>query len=217
VLIGGAALPQRLSDSAREAGIRVVSSYGMTETCGGVVLDGRPLPGVTVAVAPLGSGPPGVGRLRITGAVVAAGYRDGQRAECWNRDDHGDQRGFLTSDLGSVADDGRVRVLGRIDDVVQIGGVNVGTGAVAAELADHPDVREAEVVAVPDLQWGVHLVAFVVTHQPGDAELVGVLRDRVRVALGRPAVPTEIRFLRELPRLPGGKPDRQQLAEMAAG
>ncbi len=97
VLIGGAGLDPRLRQRAEAAGLRVVTTYGMSETCGGCVYDGRPLDGVEVATAE-------DGRIKIRGPVVFDGYQDdpGLTAEVL-------QDGwFVTQDLGRVADDGRV-------------------------------------------------------------------------------------------------------------
>ncbi len=69
---------------------------------------------------------------------------------------------FLTSDAGRLDEDGRLQVLGRLDDVVVSGGVNVPGPAVAARLREHPAVREAEVLGVDDPEWGQRVVAFVV-------------------------------------------------------
>ena len=86
---------------------------------------------------------------------------------------------FLTSDAGRLDEDGRLQVLGRLDDVVVSGGVNVPTPAVAARLREHPDVADAAVVGVPDEEWGHRVVAFVV----GDLDLAG------RPRLGRRGAP----------------------------
>ena len=81
VLLGGAAAPQRLLDDARAAGVPVVPTYGMTETCGGCVYDGRPLDGVRVEIRddddPSAPPPAGRGRIWIGGPVLFSRYRSG--------------------------------------------------------------------------------------------------------------------------------------------
>ncbi len=145
VLVGGAACPPALVERARAAGVRVVLSYGMTETCGGCVYDGEPLPGVEVAVG-------ADGRIAVGGATLFAGYRFGPP-----------QVGpHVTGDLGALDDSGRLTVLGRADDVIVTGGENVSPQAVEAALAAHPAVREAAVVGAPDPEWGQAVVAYVV-------------------------------------------------------
>ncbi len=154
VLVGGAATPAPLLTALRAEGVRVRTSYGMTETCGGAVFDGVPLPGTEVSVD-------GTGRLRIVGEQVARGYRDGREPDRWFRGSRG-MRGFVTGDLGSIEPSGTVRVAGRRDDVVQVGGASVAVAAIADVLAADPAVREVEVVAVEHARLGAALVAFVV-------------------------------------------------------
>ena len=129
----------------------MVATYGMAETCGGCVYDGYALDGVAVAV---GSD----GRIRLGGPTLFDGY-DGDPAATAEALVDG---WFLTSDAGRLDEDGRLHVLGRLDDVVVSGGVNVPTPAVAARLREHPGVADAAVVGVPDEEWGNRVVAFVV-------------------------------------------------------
>ncbi len=77
VLLGGAAAPASLLDAARAAGVRVVTTYGMTETCGGCVYDGVPLDGVRVAIHGDDDDSPAGGRIWIGGPVLFSGYRPG--------------------------------------------------------------------------------------------------------------------------------------------
>jgi O-succinylbenzoic acid--CoA ligase len=211
VLVGGAAPPRPVVDRLRVAGVHVFTSYGMTETCGGAVLDGRPLPGVRV-------GADARGRLRISGAQVALGYRDGRQPERWGAEPDG-TRSFLTDDLGRVLPDGAVTVTGRVDDVVQVGGASVALAAVAAVLRDDPRVDAAEVVALPDDRFGCRLVALVVARSaPASGELPDAehLAEAVEAALGRAARPRSVRLVRAIPLLESGKPDRAALAALAA-
>jgi O-succinylbenzoic acid--CoA ligase len=213
VLVGGAAAPRRLVARLREAGVRLRRSYGMTETCGGVVFDGRPLPGTVLDST-------ADGRLRVRGEQVALGYRDGRAAERWSLAPDG-SRCFLTGDLGSVAPDGEVRVIGRVDDVVQVGGASVALGAVARVLRDDARVADAEVVALPDGRLGSRLVALVVavpgasTGEP-TGQLGASLADLVADELGRAARPRHVELVATLPMLASGKPDRAALLELAA-
>jgi O-succinylbenzoic acid--CoA ligase len=117
---------------------------------------------------------------------------------------------FLTSDAARLDEDGRLQVLGRLDDVVVSGGVNVPAPAVAARLREHPDVVAVEVLGVPDEEWGHRVVAFVV----GDLDL-----DRARAWVAevhpRTWAPREVVRLDEIPMLGNGKPDRQRLLGLA--
>ena len=200
VLLGGAAAPAGLIASAVQAGVPVVTTYGMTETCGGCVYDGVPLDGVSVVTG-------GDGRLRITGPVLFSGYRlqPGLTAAAL------DGAWFITSDLGAVDASGRVTVRGRADDVINTGGEKVVAAEVASVLETCPGVREAVVVGRPDAEWGERVTAVVVPVEPGDAPSLDLLRQHVQARLPRYAAPRELVLLDALPMLPSGKPDLEVL------
>jgi O-succinylbenzoic acid--CoA ligase len=197
VLLGGAAAPPALLDEARAAGVRVVTTYGMSETSGGCVYDGVPLPGVRVEVGE---------RIVLSGPVVARGYR--LRPDLTAQAFTGDR--FLTSDVGELAGDGRLVVLGRADDVIVTGGEKVAPAAVEAALAAHPAVDEVAVVGVPDEEWGTRVVAAVVL-RAGQALTLPQARDYVAARLSRVCAPRELRVVEALPLLPSGKIDRDRL------
>jgi O-succinylbenzoic acid--CoA ligase len=197
VLLGGAAPGARLLEDAQKAGVPVVTTYGMTETCGGCVYDGVPLDGVDVELD-------GEDRIRIAGPVLFDGYR--LRDEMTRAVLDG---GWLaTNDLGRWVD-GRLQVLGRVDDVIVTGGRKVSADEVARLLEHHPAVAEVAVAARDDREWGQRVVAFVVpgSHQPSLDEL------RRFVAAYAPtyAAPRELVLVDALPRLPNGKIDRLAL------
>lgn len=199
VLLGGGPIDASLRSRAADAGVRVVATYGSAETAGGCVYDGYALDGVALA---LGAG----GRIRIGGPTLFDGY-DGDPALTADVLDDG---WFLTSDAGRLDEDGRLHVLGRIDDVVVSGGVNVPAPAVAARLREHPAVSAAEVVGVPDDEWGQRLVAFVV-----GAVSLDEVRDWVSAAHPRSWAPRSLVALDAIPLLDNGKPDRLALRELA--
>ncbi len=130
VLVGGAALSPSLQAAAVDAGVSVVTTYGMSETCGGCVYDGEPLDGVTVQLRD-------DGRVELGGPVVFAGYRlrPDLTAEALVGGRH------LTQDLGRWLPDGRLEVVGRADDVVLTGGVTVPAAMVERVLGGHPARR----------------------------------------------------------------------------
>ncbi|GGM03945.1 o-succinylbenzoate--CoA ligase [Nakamurella endophytica] len=224
VLVGGAATPPALVAAARAAGVAVVTTYGMSETCGGCVYDGHPLDRVEVAVEPVdgsaaaspGGAPDGTGRVVLSGPVVARGYRGRPGDPAFPPSGAGGartgHRRFRTADLGRIGPDGVLEVLGRTDDVVVSGGVNVHPQAVEAVLAALPGVAEVVVVGVPDPEWGQRVAAAVVpaTGHP-DPELPE-LRTAVRTRLGPAAAPSLLRVLARVPVLPSGKPDRRAIA-----
>jgi O-succinylbenzoic acid--CoA ligase len=199
VLVGGARLEHALRARARDAGVRVVATYGMSETCGGCVYDGRPLDGVAVKIG-------NDRRVRIGGPVVFEAY-DGQPDLTAEAKEDG---WFVTQDLGRIDHDGLLQVLGRVDDVVISGGVNVSTTAVADRLREHPAVHEAEVLGVPDAEWGSAVVAVLV----GDVALDD-MRDWVAGELPRAWAPRRVVPVPEMPLLPNGKVDRLAVERLA--
>jgi O-succinylbenzoic acid--CoA ligase len=201
VLVGGARLDPALRGRAEDAGVRVVATYGMSETCGGCVYDGVPLDGVEVDLAP-------DGRVRLGGPVLFDGYdgRPDLTAQVLR-----DGR-FVTADLGRLVD-GRLQVLGRVDDVVVSGGVNVATGAVAGRLREPPTVHGAEVVGVPDDEWGRAVVAVVVA----DGLTLAAARDWVAGTLPRTWAPRRLVPVDTLPLLANGKTDRLAVERLAHG
>lgn len=194
VLVGGAALRPELRARAEAQGIRVIETYGMSETCGGVVWDGVPLPGVEVRLGDLG-------RIAIAGDCLFRGYlgRDDLSADVLV------DGAVLTRDRGHW-NGRRLVVDGRIDDVVISGGVNVDLAVVRAAVARHE--QEAEVLAVDDAEWGARVVLFA----PGGT-LAG-WRDRLRPDLPAACLPRQLVSVSPLPRTPGGKPDRARLLEL---
>jgi O-succinylbenzoic acid--CoA ligase len=196
VLLGGAAAPPGLLEAARAAGVPVVTTYGMTETCGGCVYDGIPLDGVQVRI---GDGE----RIWIGGPVLFSGYVGGSRApgDGW----------FRTGDLGRVDPAGRLVVRGRGDDVINTGGHKVVPGEVAAALQAHPGVRDAAVLGQPDPEWGERVVAVVVPADPADPPTLELLRLHVRERLPRYAAPSRVVMVDAVPMLPSGKHDLARL------
>lgn len=206
ILLGGAGAPARLLTDARAAGARVITTYGMSETCGGCVYDGMPLDGVRVAAGP-------DGLIRIAGPVLFSGYRLAPELTASAVRDGW----FTTSDLGSVGAGGQVRVRGRADDVINTGGEKVVAAEVAAVLETCAAVREAAVVGRPDEEWGERVTAVVVPADPAKPPDLGMLRAHVRRALPANAAPRELVLINELPLLPSGKPDLRALRAPAAG
>lgn len=196
VLLGGAATPAPLLTRAREVGVRVVTAYGMSETSGGCVYDGQPLPGVSLSVTD---------RIVVTGPVVARGYR--LRPDLTASVFAGDS--FTTSDIGTLGPGGLV-VHGRVDDIVVTGGEKVAPAAVEAALSEHPSVAEVAVVGVPDDEWGARVVAYVVL-RVGGALTLEQARAHVAATVSRVAAPRDLRLVDALPVLAGGKVDRADL------
>ncbi|TFV76965.1 AMP-dependent synthetase [Blastococcus sp. CT_GayMR19] len=203
ILVGGAATDPALLARARAKGVAVVTTYGMTETAGGCVYDGRPLAGVGMRVTDCVelAGPQLASGYRLDPAATAEAFRDG-----W----------FRTRDAGTLDDGGRLTVHGRLDDVVISGGVNVAPAAVEAALREHPDVADAVVFGRPDAEWGQRVVAAVVP-AAGAAPSLEALRPWVTQRLGAPAAPRALEVVDAFPLLHTGKPDRRAVAESVGG
>jgi o-succinylbenzoate---CoA ligase len=199
VLVGGAATPPALLARARDDGVAVVTTYGMSETCGGCVYDGVPLSGVGVSFDESG-------RIVLSGPTIASGYR--LRPDL-TRESFGPE-GFTTSDLGGWDEEGRLRVLGRADDIIVSGGEKVAPAAVEAVLAAHPAVAEVAVLGAPDPEWGERVIALVRLHA-GALLTLDDAREHVASGLSRVAAPRELHVLESLPVLASGKPDRALL------
>jgi len=198
VLVGGGPLGPDTRRRAEEAGIAVVQTYGMSETCGGCVYDGRPLDGVGVRIDD--------GEVLLRGPVLFDGYEDEpERTAAVLRD------GWLrTDDLGLLDPDGRLRITGRTDDMIISGGVKVPAPTVADRLRALASLREAEVLGVPDEEWGERVVAFVV----GEAGL-DELREHVAAELPREWAPRQVVEVAGIPLLSNGKVDRMMLRSLA--
>jgi O-succinylbenzoic acid--CoA ligase len=217
VLLGGAATPPALLTRARDAGARVVTTYGMSETCGGCVYDGVPLDGVRVRLSPDGA-------IEIAGPVLATGYLDRPDLDARTflvdgvdgvDGDDGAVRWLRTRDLGRL-DAGRLTVLGRADDVLVTGGVKVPPAAVERVLAELPDVGEVCVVGVPDAEWGQAVVAVVVPRDGRTGPALAEVRERVARTLGAPAAPRHVLVVERLPLRGPGKVDRRAVTDLAA-
>lgn len=239
ILLGGAPASADLLAAATALGLNTVTTYGSAETAGGCVYSGSVLPGVRVELVPeegmpavpdTGGKPAQVGRIWISGAHLASGYigdaartaehfftaADGTR---WYRTD---DYGLLAPDSNKNCSEPRLQVLGRSDDVLISGGVKISARAVAAVLEEHPAVREACVVGLPDARWGTAIAAAVtlvpsVSVTPAEnrpslnEELCALLRARCAEKLGAPAAPKQLSILPDFPLTSTGKPDRAEI------
>jgi O-succinylbenzoic acid--CoA ligase len=225
VLLGGAAAPADLLAAAAGRGITVVTTYGMSETCGGCVYGGTPLPGVRLTLEPdtgTGSHRPAAddqqgdrqeGRILLGGPMVFSGYR--------LRPDLTDRvlvdGAVRTNDRGRIVD-GRLQVLGRYDDVIISGGLKIDAAAVERAARDWPALAGADIamVGVLDPEWGSRLVAYTESGSGTDPELAG-LRAYLGGRFARHELPTELIVLDRLPRTSSGKVDRERLRRGPTG
>ncbi|HEV2372131.1 MAG TPA: AMP-binding protein [Streptosporangiaceae bacterium] len=202
ILLGGAAAPASLLAQAHAAGARVVTTYGMTETCGGCVYNGHPLDGVSVRTGD-------DGHIQIAGPVLFSGYhRTASQPSVL------DGTWFTTSDLGSVDGTGQLTVLGRADEMIITGGEKVAPAAVVAALESSPMVREAAVIGEPDPEWGQRVTAVIVPADPAAPPSLADLRAYVRRHLPPAAAPRALIAVPAIPLLPSGKPDLVELHKL---
>ena len=241
ILLGGAPASADLLAAATALGLNTVTTYGSAETAGGCVYSGSVLPGVRVELVPeegmpavpdVEGKPAQVGRIWISGAHLASGYigdaartaehffiaADGTR---WYRTD---DYGLLAPDSNKNCREQRLQVLGRSDDVLISGGVKISARAVATVLEEHPAVREACVLGLPDARWGTAIAAAVTLVPSAGAataptensptlneELCALLRARCAEKLGAPAAPKQLSILPDFPLTSTGKPDRAEI------
>jgi len=210
-LVGGAALARPLLERALAAGWPICPSWGMSECAAQAATllapggdwrkgdVGTLLPGFAARIA-------ADGRIALRGPQVMAGYLNPEGTAGLGLDD-----GWLvTSDLGRIDAAGRLAILGRADDVLISGGVNVHPLEVESCLAGCPGVRDVAVTALPDPVWGDALVALVV----GTAEIAAI-RDWSRQHLASAQRPRRVLRVERLPRNAMGKVERAALRALA--
>ena len=210
VLIGGAAVPESLRAQARAAGARLVATYGMSETAGGCVYDGRPLPVTRVRIADPDEH--GVGVVELSGEMLASGYADSpEQTRAAFRAEPDGTRWFRTDDLGRV-DDGTLVVLGRRDDVINSGGLKIAPHLVeAAFAAAFPDLAaRSGGVAAPAPRGGGGVTRGVAGRGP---PALAAVRAALRADLPASALPTRVARVEAIPLLGPGKPDRRTVRE----
>ena len=200
VLIGGGPMPAGLREKAAAAGVRVVRTYGMSETSGGCVYDGVALDGVTVRVDD--------GRVSLGGPVLASGYRNPA-----DPDPFAEPGWFRTDDLGALDDSGALSILGRADDAVSTGGLTVLPQLVENALASHPAIAECAVFGVPDARLGQRVATAIVLAAGQRAPTCAELRAHITKTLDPTAAPRQVHIVDELPRRGIGKLDRRALIQ----
>ncbi|SKB40897.1 O-succinylbenzoic acid--CoA ligase [Arthrobacter sp. 31Cvi3.1E] len=207
ILLGGAPASPDLLAAAQAAGLKVVTTYGSAETCGGCVYDGEPLDGVEIRI---GDGDL-EGRVLLGGDTVAAGYLDAARASKAAFFEEDGTRWYVTGDLGELSPEGKLTVLGRADDVIITGGVKASATYIQSKLEELDGVTAAFVAGVPSREWGQAVAAYVAVEDPSPEGIKGFTARR-EAALGVLA-PKTVLADKELLMLPNGKPDRLAMIE----
>ena len=192
ILLGGSSAPANLPSN-------VITTYGMTETGGGVVYNGQSLDNVEIKIVD--------GEIFLRCPMLMRAYRDHQFIsfkDGW----------YATGDLGEILDDGKLSVHGRQTDLIITGGENVWPSVVENSLASHPIVNQVVVRGTPDTTWGQRIVAYVVLNdssQTSEVKLLSDLRDHVKQSLPAFCAPQQIIVVAEIPRTSLGKVDVQAL------
>jgi O-succinylbenzoic acid--CoA ligase len=201
VLVGGGPIPEGLLERAAAAGLPVLPTYGLTETCGqvatlrpGSVVENKahPLPGVELRIE-------AEGRIAVRGPMVSPGYVD--------EPDRGPGEWFVSGDLGNLDADGALHVTGRADTVIVSGGENVDPGVVEEAMSRVHGVEASLVLGVPSEEWGMEVVCLYVG-EASPTRIESYLRNRLAGFM----IPKRWLRVDELPRSPLGKPDRAAAA-----
>lgn len=199
ILLGGSTPP-------RDRPANVVATYGMSETGGGVVYDGRALTGVEVSVD-------ADGQILLRCPMLMRGYRDGERPAVTGPD--GTAGWYPTGDIGDVSPTGIVSVHGRRDERITTGGEKVWPAEVEDALRSHRAVVDVCVAGVPDPEWGRAVHAWVVP-SPGETPSLDDLRSHVKESLPPWCAPKALHLVDVIPRTSLGKPRRAELAARVA-
>jgi len=195
ILLGGSSAPDNLPSN-------VITTYGMTETGGGVVYNGQPLDNVEIKIVD--------GEIFLRCPMMMRAYRDDQATSIkdgW----------YATGDIGEMDNNGRLSVHGRQTDLIITGGENVWPSVVENSLASHPIVNQVVVRGAQDATWGQRVVAYVVindTTQISDEKLLYDLREHVKQSLPAFCAPQQIIVVAEIPRTSLGKVDVQTLCSL---
>jgi O-succinylbenzoic acid--CoA ligase len=201
LLVGGDAIDADTAGAAQARGARLVTTYGLTETCGGFAYDGVPLEGMQVRLDADGA-------LEVFGSTVMENYRLDPAAtgSVFTTD------GWLrTGDLGAVDVEGRLSIHGRADHVIRTGAEKVWPEEVERILSGHPKVADVAVAGRPDPEWGSRVSAFVVPRVMDDPPSLDELRVHAAEHLARFKLPRELSLVNEIPRTRTGKVRRYAL------
>lgn len=179
-------------ESARKLDITVVTTYGSSETAGGCVYNGTPLPGTEVRIGE-------DNRIFLGGPTIAQGYRNVE-----SRDFVGGW--FATSDAGELDAHGQLTVTGRLDSIINSGGLKLHPEQLEQLLLQVPGVDSVCVVGIPDPRLG-QMIAAAYTGWASRTDILEALDD-----LPRWQIPREIIRIAEMPLTGPGKVDRRGVA-----
>lgn len=211
LLLGGTSASHKLLTRAHEAGVPVITTYGMTEACSHVVAtpyaerhrasigSGQPLAGAQVRIER--------GHIQVRGPMLMHGY--------WGQAPLDPEDWFDTGDLGEFDTHGYLHVHARRSDLIVTGGDNVYPVEVEHALETIPGLRSATVLGLPDETWGQTVAALLVAEgePPADEALI----EAVVARLSPHKRPRHIAFVDSLPQTAAGKPDRSAATALSLG
>ncbi len=203
ILIGGGQISKTLYEQLKNENVNLIRTYGMTETCGGVIWDGYALENVLVRIDH--PAVDGVGQIAIKSDSNATCYHGNSpeinklNAQTFTNE------WVLTNDLG-VLKNGELKVIGRSDDIVVSGGNNISLNSIESIIKNQIGIEDAVVFSIPDEKWGVIVAAVIV----GQFD-VSAIQQVIENELGKAAIPRIIKNAQEIPLLPNGKVDIDSL------
>jgi len=195
ILVGGQAPQDEVVTALRDLGIKIVITYGMTETCGGCVYDGVALDGVQIDL--VGS------RIEISGKVLASEIADDAGVQVLGER-------FITNDLGEFDESGRLQILGRIDRVIVSGGLKISLDRVEELARAVPGVAELAATAIADQEWGQRVGIVYL----GSPEVADEIAQALANDLGPAGKPIRVVRTDGVPKLPSGKHDLQAIKRL---
>lgn len=199
VLVGGDALADSLFESAKKADINLITTYGMTETCGGCVYNSEPLPNVEIKISK-------DQKVQIKGPVLATTYLNDETT--WNESFSSDW--FTTSDLGTF-ENGLLHIAGRTDEIIISGGEKISLHAIEEVLAKKFPTKQLVATSIPNPEWGSAL--YIVANDDARADEIEISQ-HLTSNLGAVAKPKGFLYVKAIPLIGIGKVDRRALAEM---
>jgi O-succinylbenzoic acid--CoA ligase len=194
VLVGGGPVSEKLKKEAADKGVKITTSYGMTEMSGGCVYNQKPLDEVVVKISE-------TGLIQLSGPMIASGYLLANGGlEKFPR-----SKWFETTDLGEITN-GLLTVLGRVDDVIISGGEKIFLSTVEEKIKQILPKIDLITFGMADRLWGEKLCL---------ASTSNIQIEELRLRLDPILTPKEIFLFKEIPTTLLGKPDRKRALEIA--
>lgn len=191
IVLGGSMPPLTIPNNT-------LTTYGLTETGSGVVYNGTPLKGLEIKITDKDE-------ILLRGPMIASCYRDDTPItdiDGW----------FHTRDSGRYTN-GKLYVMGRLDDMINTGGEKVFPAPIEAILASHPKIDQVAVIGVADKKWGEAVTAVVVARDRANPPLLDELRDHIKNTLPSYCAPTRLIITESMPVTALGKIQKSRLVD----